>query len=118
MPSSDAPRLYGALQALHRRALADHRLAAELQRARREFFGVEANVAVRPAAELRFVEWALLERESLALAAVPMTVISLPRRLFAAGVFAVNLLSNFLIFPFSICTDFSFFRQDSNNLRG
>ncbi len=78
MPSSDAPRLYGALQALHRRALADHRLAAELQRARREFFGVEANVAVRPAAELRFVEWALLERESLALAAIPVEVLRQP----------------------------------------
>lgn len=78
MATSDALRLHEALQRLHRRAQQDHRLVAEFQRARREFFGVEDSTRVRPAAELRFLEWALLERESLALAAVPLDVLSLP----------------------------------------
>ena len=75
MPSSDANRLHSALLTLRDRALGDHRLAAEFHRARREFFGVDSHVAVRPTAELRFLEWFLLEQESLALAAVPIDVL-------------------------------------------
>lgn len=95
MSLSDASRLHGALSNLHRRALADHRLHAELQRARREFFGVDGSVAVRASAELRFVEWALLERESLALAAVPVEVLSAPGdddsiRASAVGVYRIE----------------------------
>lgn len=78
MASSDALRLQTALLQLHRRALEDHRLQAELARARREFFGIEPGVVVRPTAELRFLEWALLERESLALAAIPSEVLAEP----------------------------------------
>jgi hypothetical protein len=78
MASSDALRLQTALLQLHRRALQDHRLQAELARARREFFGVEPGVKVRPTAELRFLEWALLERESLALASIPSDVLAEP----------------------------------------
>lgn len=75
MPSSDATRLQGAILTLRDRALADHRLAAEFHRARREFFGVDGHVAVRPTAEMRFLEWFLLEQESLALAAIPIDVL-------------------------------------------
>jgi hypothetical protein len=72
----DALRLQSALQALAARAVSDHRLLAELQRARREFFGGDA--APAPVArEQRFLEWFLLERESLALAAVPAQVLDL-----------------------------------------
>ena len=57
----------------------DPHLAAELQRARREFFpGGGAGNAMLPgaadAAELRFAEWFTLERESEVLGAVPVTV--------------------------------------------
>lgn len=78
MARSDALRLHDALQQLSRRAMQDHRLVAEFQRARREFFGPESAGRTRAAAELRFLEWTLLERESLALAAVPLDVLSLP----------------------------------------
>jgi len=95
MTPSDATRLHGAIQTLHRRALADHRLNAELRRARREFFGVDEHVAVRASAEVRFVEWALLERESLALAAVPVDVLATPSdddsiRASAVGVYRIE----------------------------
>jgi hypothetical protein len=50
------------------------RMLAELQRARREFFGADARAPSDEAAEHRFAEWFLLERESDALGAVPITV--------------------------------------------
>ena len=57
------------------RQLSDNgRLRAELQRARREFFGVDDGGAQEPASEHRFVEWFLFDRESEALGAVPVTV--------------------------------------------
>jgi hypothetical protein len=77
VPSIDAEGLQNALQALAARAASDHRLQAELQRARREFFGAGTAVPAAPARELRFLEWFLLERESLALAAVPAHVVDL-----------------------------------------
>ncbi len=78
MPSSHANRLHRALVTLRDRALADHRLAAEFQRTRREFFGVDSHQAVRHTAELRCIEWFLLEQESLALAATPIGVLKQP----------------------------------------
>lgn len=50
------------------------RLHAELQRARREFFGKEPSDEPDSAAEHRFAEWFLFERESETLGAVPITV--------------------------------------------
>lgn len=58
------------LTKLLRHFVADPRLAAEWQRARREFFGGDgrlpevADAAIVAPAELRFAEWFLLERES------------------------------------------------------
>ncbi len=53
---------------------ANPRMHAELQRARRQFFGEDAHGPGDEAAEHRFAEWFLLERESDALVAVPITV--------------------------------------------
>jgi hypothetical protein len=85
---------------LAQRLLQEPRLRSELQRARREFFPVGADgVAVVPgaadAAERRFHEWFLLERESEALGVVPTEVppfqdlaVDLPDTM--AGVFVVQ----------------------------
>jgi hypothetical protein len=70
-------RLDGALRAMATRLGDEHALAAELQRARRTFFGDGVRVAGRGIAETReqrFLEWFLLERESEVLGAVPVTV--------------------------------------------
>ncbi len=77
MAPSYPQRLQQALLDLHAQAQSDHRLQAELQRARREFFGPAASRAPSPSAELRFLEWALLERESVALAAPPCMALPL-----------------------------------------
>ena len=50
------------------------RLRAELQRARRQFFGEDAVGPSDDAAEHRFAEWFLFERESETLGAVPAAV--------------------------------------------
>lgn len=50
------------------------RLQAELQRARRQFFGEDLRRAGDDAAEHRFAEWFLLERDSETLGAVPVTI--------------------------------------------
>jgi len=50
------------------------RLQAELQRARREFFGPNLRGAGDDAAEHRFAEWFAIERESETLGAVPITI--------------------------------------------
>lgn len=50
------------------------RLQAELQRARREFFGANLEGAGEDAGEHRFAEWFLIERESEALGAIPITI--------------------------------------------
>lgn len=50
------------------------RLQAELQRARRQFFGDDMHGAGNDAAEHRFAEWFLMERESEALGVVPVTI--------------------------------------------
>ncbi len=75
MQRFDALRLQTLLLELNRRALGDHRLEAESQRARREFFG-DNRAEASPTQELRFLEWFLLERERLALAAVPIDVLA------------------------------------------
>ena len=59
---------------LARMLSATERLAPEVQRARRQFFGESEVHAVDRAAEHRFVEWFLLERESEGLGAVPATI--------------------------------------------
>ncbi|MGC6487732.1 MAG: hypothetical protein ACON4Z_08825 [Planctomycetota bacterium] len=53
---------------------ANDRLRAELQRARRQFFGDAASAQADDAAEHRFAEWFLFERESESLGAVPAQV--------------------------------------------
>src|SRR5262245_7364450 len=75
MARSDPKLLQTALLGLYQQAIADHRLLAESQRARREFFGSDD---ARPTVtqHLRFVEWFLLEHESLALATVPIEVLA------------------------------------------
>ena len=50
------------------------RLQAELERARRQFFGDDLHGAGDDAAEHRFAEWFLIERESETLGVVPMTI--------------------------------------------
>jgi hypothetical protein len=50
------------------------RLQAELQRARREFFGPNLQGAGDDAAEHRFAEWFVIERESEVLGAIPITI--------------------------------------------
>jgi len=52
----------------------NERLHAELQRARRQFFGEDQRGQDDDAAEHRFAEWFLFERESESLGAVPITV--------------------------------------------
>lgn len=79
MSGPDPRRLFEALRELNQRAVGDHRLLAESQRARREYFGESAAAgAPAPTAmqEHRFLEWFLLERESLSLAAVPVDVLT------------------------------------------
>ena len=50
------------------------RLQAEVQRARRQFFGDDMHGAGDDAAEHRFAEWFLLERESESLGVIPATI--------------------------------------------
>ncbi|MGE3175039.1 MAG: hypothetical protein AB7O97_20595 [Planctomycetota bacterium] len=74
----DPRSLHAALADLYERALADARVRTEFQRARREFFGDvdrEHPVGANPAAELRFVEWVMLERDCVQFAAVPIDVL-------------------------------------------
>lgn len=100
MPGDHYQRIHACLAALRERAGRDARLETEAQRARREFFGggepwfpgdAEANAA----AETRFVEWFLLERDSEVLGAVPLDVLGKEseRELLAdsvVGVFAIE----------------------------
>jgi len=79
MDHDEATQAARAVTALAARLAKDNHLAAELQRARREFFldGKAASAALpgaAEAAELRFQEWFTLERESEVLGAVPATV--------------------------------------------
>ena len=79
MTGTDPGRLQTALHTLFERAVRNSRIATEVQRARREFFGpAEAPAATSgdPAAaewmrEQRLMEWFLLERESDALGGAP-----------------------------------------------
>lgn len=79
MDHDEASQAARAVTALAARLAKDGHLAAELQRARREFFldGKAASASLpgaAEAAELRFQEWFTLERESEVLGAVPATV--------------------------------------------
>lgn len=79
MDHDEASQAARAVTALAARLAKDSHLAAELQRARREFFldGKAASASLPgagEAAELRFQEWFTLERESEVLGAVPATV--------------------------------------------
>ncbi len=64
-------QLQAALQNLYAAALRESHLEAEVQRARREFFGPRIHGKLAPVAEQRFLEWFLLERESERLGAPP-----------------------------------------------
>lgn len=79
MSNDDADAAARAMAELAAVAAKDPHLAAEMQRARREFFAAGPVAAVSlpgaaEAAEQRFREWFLLERESEVLGAVPLTV--------------------------------------------
>jgi len=77
MARLDPRRLQAALQQLHERVLREPHLPAEVQRARREFFGPRlAAGPPLPTAEQRFQEWFLLERESETLGAVPQEAVA------------------------------------------
>lgn len=79
MDHDEATLAARAVAALAGRLAKDTHLAAEMQRARREFFldgpaGSASLPGAADAAELRFQEWFTLERESEVLGAVPATV--------------------------------------------
>ena len=74
MDQNDLPDPTARIAELARRVSAEPRLRAELQRARREFFGEAMAGHGSDVAEHRFAEWFLLERESETLGAVPSTV--------------------------------------------
>lgn len=79
MRKNDAKTAEAGVAKLLRRLEAEPRLHAELQRARREFFGVDARVGpvvpgAADTAEHRFAEWFTLERDSDTLGAVPVTL--------------------------------------------
>jgi hypothetical protein len=79
MHADDASEAARVVREFAARLAKDPHLAAELQRARREFFpGGTAGSATLPgaadAAELRFAEWFTLERDSEVLGAVPVEV--------------------------------------------
>ena len=66
-----------AVSKLAERLQQEPRLEAETMRARRQFFGAEGAARPQPAAaEFRFAEWLVLERESEVLGAVPSQVSS------------------------------------------
>ena len=74
-----ANQLHDALGQLFEQAMSDSRLATDAQQARRDYFGQEHLLAEQATEttglepkELRFREWLLLERESLALGEVPL----------------------------------------------
>ena len=71
MGSLDPVQLQAALQNLYAAALRESHIEAEVQRARREFFGARLHGKLAPVAEQRFLEWFLLERDSERLGAPP-----------------------------------------------
>ncbi len=73
MDDNEQQAIDAALTALVERVLAEPHIEAELQRARREFHG-EGAVAAHAAAERRFLEWFVLERQSEVLGDVPADV--------------------------------------------
>ncbi len=99
MRKTDAKNAELGVAKLARRLAAEPRLHAELQRARREFFGVDARVGpvvpgAADAAEHRFAEWFVLERDSETLGAVPATV---PAFAVAAGELAESVVGVYLV---------------------
>jgi len=74
MSREELRQLTETVSDLARRLANEPRLQAELQRARRQFFGDDGALSGNRAAEHRFAEWFLLERESEVLGAVPATV--------------------------------------------
>jgi hypothetical protein len=76
MPAREPEDPDRILSALLQRIRRSHRIDPEILRARREFFGMEQPVGrADPAAEARFLEWFLLERESEMLGAVPVEAV-------------------------------------------
>lgn len=73
MAEDDAGTVQQAVNALVARLAEEPRLAAELQRAWREFYGEEGAIGgIGDSAAQRFAEWFALERESDTLGAVPV----------------------------------------------
>ena len=80
MVRPDPVRLQAALAVLYTRAMTDHRLAAEVHQARREYFGPDNStepdgLETLTPRETRFREWFLLERESIAVGTTPHDVL-------------------------------------------
>ncbi|MEC7585125.1 MAG: hypothetical protein VYE77_12475 [Planctomycetota bacterium] len=78
-----ASQLHDALGQLFAQAMADSRMATDAQQARRDYFGGESPGGEEPTAdgeldpaEVRFREWLLLERQSLALGDVPILALA------------------------------------------
>ncbi|MCB9887185.1 MAG: hypothetical protein H6838_16965 [Planctomycetes bacterium] len=75
MTRQEGQALEIAVSKLAERLQREPRLEAETMRARRDFFGAEGAARPQPAAaEFRFAEWLVLERESEVLGAVPADV--------------------------------------------
>ena len=74
MTNDEVPSHTRLVAELARSVSQNPRLSGELQRARRQFFGEDEAQLVDQAAEHRFAEWFLFERESESLGAVPTDV--------------------------------------------
>lgn len=98
MPGPDVRALDRAVARLTAHCEAAPHVRAELQRARRQFFGTEAPEAgerrVPNAAEQRFAEWFVLERESEVLGAVPIDV---PKFAHDAGLLGGSIVGAFVV---------------------
>ncbi len=95
MTRQEGQALEVAVSKLAERLQLEPRLQAETMRARRDFFGAEGAARPQPAAaEFRFAEWLVLERQSEVLGAVPAEVRSyatdVDLRDSLAGVFLVD----------------------------
>lgn len=96
MPAREPATPDRILHAVMQRLQRSHRIEPEVRRARREFFGTEVPPGgADPAAESRFLEWFLLERESDTLGAIPAEALAYEEALGAladshCGVFSVT----------------------------
>lgn len=97
MPRDEARAVEVAIAHLSARLMAEPHLHAEVQRARRQFFGSDKPTVIRgaqQAAEQRFAEWFALERESEVLGTAPIEV---PRLVADTTGLAGSLMGVFLV---------------------